>query len=662
MAETSTAGGAGEKKDGVDEAEEKLLQENHALIVPAVNREDGVAVKASKKVKLPEEGGGGRFTIGPAPERDWEMVPPDGRWGWCILVGATLVNILIPGTIKSFGVLLVEFNDVFESSASASSGIVALCYFLYSSLGPLSSILSVRWSYRTVTLLGGSFAAFGMICSSWAESISYLYFSFGAMVGAGAGLAFPPTVYIVTSYFVRLRGLANGICMSGSAFGSIILPPVLRLLLESYGYKGAVLILGGIMLNTWAAALLFQPVEEHLVRKYKHTGDEEDQPQDDILLEENEDEPGESIAMEQQIPRINTSDKMNGDAETKPDKIPSSAQLNNSQNCIPTLSSQSQLRHNMSKRKLSYTRTVPKNTYSSASIAGKLGSQEGFGRKLSYAGPRRNFSTSSFNYVSTQFHGSTLSAFERPNEFASQFSLKSITDSVADVYYCCFCIKKKRKTEKSEPNKFFDVTLLKDPTYLVILLSSSTVAISCTNFIILLPSHAQNVGFDKARGALLLSTVSALDLVGRIGGSALCDLNFVPKPVYFVGGLIFSGITLVVLPFLSSYMAISVCCALFGLASGINNGVTTLVMAEILGVERLMSTYGISLFVNGLLQLVGPPICGLWFERNKNFVSMFVTFGFIFLGGASLWLFMPFINKWKRQKKEAEKNGVKAKV
>lgn len=49
MAETSTAGGAGEKKDGVDEAEEKLLQENHALIVPAVNREDGVAVKASKK-------------------------------------------------------------------------------------------------------------------------------------------------------------------------------------------------------------------------------------------------------------------------------------------------------------------------------------------------------------------------------------------------------------------------------------------------------------------------------------------------------------------------------------------------------------------------------------------------------------------------------------
>ncbi|KAI8119428.1 hypothetical protein CVS40_9293 [Lucilia cuprina] len=32
--------------------------------------------------------------------------------------------------------------------------------------------------------------------------------------------------------------------------------------------------------------------------------------------------------------------------------------------------------------------------------------------------------------------------------------------------------------------------------------------------------------------------------------------------------------------------------------------------------ERLTSSYGISLFVNGILQLVGPPLCGLWFESR----------------------------------------------
>lgn len=33
------------------------------------------------------------------------------------------------------------------------------------------------------------------------------------------------------------------------------------------------------MLNVWAAALLFQPVEEHMVRKYKEPEEDEDGPQ-----------------------------------------------------------------------------------------------------------------------------------------------------------------------------------------------------------------------------------------------------------------------------------------------------------------------------------------------------------------------------------------------
>lgn len=40
--------------------------------------------------------------------------------------------------------------------------------------GPLSSILSVKYSYRTVTLLGGTFAAAGMMLSYFANSVAFL--------------------------------------------------------------------------------------------------------------------------------------------------------------------------------------------------------------------------------------------------------------------------------------------------------------------------------------------------------------------------------------------------------------------------------------------------------------------------------------------------------
>ncbi|XP_075989961.1 solute carrier family 16 member hermes isoform X1 [Anticarsia gemmatalis] len=672
-----------------DGADEKLLEDNKVLIVPrsgAANQDGGVvAIKSSKKVKLPEDSnavGGGRFTIGPAPARDWEMVPPDGKWGWCILVGATLVNILIPGTIKSFGVLLVEFNDVFQSSASASSGIVALCYFLYSSLGPLSSILSVKWSYRTVTLIGGSFAAFGMIFSSCAFSITYLYFSFGAMVGTGAGLAFPPTVYIVTSYFVRLRGLANGICMSGSAFGSIILPPVLRYLLETYGYKGAVLILGGIMLNVWAAALLFQPVEEHMVRKYKDPEEDEDNQQLEPFAEEDAGDleepinprltftPEEPTPTEEKHPNgsppifknksnINLEEKLPTDFARSASAVQVAIREERYRKNTPA-SSRHGLQHISSKNHLpsnpSLLESVPEGKSS------RVNSQETFGKKLGVPKtPKRSPSTSSFQYMSTPFHGSTLSAFEKPSEFASQFSLKSVTDSLAPITYCCGCKKRPKDDDrKKEPNKYFDVQLLKDPIYLVILISNCTCAISYTNFIILVPSYAKECGFDKTLGAYLLSIISALDLVGRIGGSALSDLVTTPKRYFFIFGLLLSGISLSMIPLVSSYSAISVFCSIFGIASGINVGVTALVMTEMLGTERLMSSYGISLFMNGILQLIGPPICGFWFEYTKSYKSLFVTLGFVLIFGAALWGFVPLINRRRRRlaqitKEESEK-------
>ncbi|KAI8431428.1 hypothetical protein MSG28_015947 [Choristoneura fumiferana] len=510
---------------------------------------------------------------------------------------------------QSFGVLMVEFNDVFQSSA------------------------------------------------------------FGAMVGAGAGLAFPPTVYIVTSYFVRLRGLANGICMSGSAFGSIILPPVLR---------GAVLILGGIMLNVWAAALLFQPVEEHMVRKYKEPEDEEDNPQLEPFVEE------EPCELEEAVhPKLLLTSEDNtptGDRFTNGSppiyKNPSHVTIDEKNEFYRSASaalvntriqeeryrkistpvpSKHGLQHISSK-----VSTMPSNPSLLESVpegkASRVNSTEAFGKKLTVPKtPKRSPSTSSFQYMSTPFHGSTLSAFEKPSEFASQFSLKSVTDSLAPITYCFGCRKKPREDpSKKEANKYFDMQLLKDPIYLVILFSNCTSAISYTNFIILVPSYAKECGFDKSLGAYLLSIISALDLVGRIGGSAISDVVSTPKRYFFIFGLLLSGISLAALPLFTSYIGISIFCSVFGLASGINTGVTALVMTEMLGTERLMSSYGISLFMNGILQLIGPPICGFWFEYTHSYKSLFVTLGFILVGGGCLWGFVPLIHR--RRRKMEKKN------
>lgn len=498
--------------------------------------------------------------------------------------------------------------------------------------------------------------------------------SYGILVGIGAGLSFPPTVYIVTSYFVRLRGLANGICISGSAFGSIILPPILRYLLEEYGYRGACLVMGAITLNTWIAAIFYEPVENHMKRVPKEALEPIDDFIDDVIDEEDEgitleftktpenggDEPGTKPTFaitSDELPstpksRVHSPESMrqyrNGEFARSVSAV-AVQNLSKSHHDESTAHRQRKIStpvrgthaHNDSfVNQLSSTPSlyaVPESRFSHSSRLSRLQFRSS-GRP-----PKRSPSTSSFQYVSTPYHGSTLSF--QPEDFASHLSLKSIASSINPVGACT----RSKETGKS---KFLDLSLLRDPVYLVILISNSTNAIGYTNFIILLPAYALAMGFDKNSAAYLLSIVSALDLIGRIGGSALSDVGFIPKTWYFVGGLALSGISLGLMPLASSYGAVSFWCALFGLASGTYVGVTAVIMADMLGTERLTSSYGISLFVNGILQLIGPPLCGIWVEHTGSYFSLFTALGLSLFTGASLWGFMPFIDRSRKREEE----------
>lgn len=100
---------------------------------------------------------------------------------------------------------------------------------------------------------------------------------------------------------MKLRGLANGLCISGSALGSIFLPPILRILLDQYGYRGACLIMGAITLNCFIAALFYDDVSKHLKRVKVEDNDEDQEELQDMstvrflrgekVLEDLEEEP-----------------------------------------------------------------------------------------------------------------------------------------------------------------------------------------------------------------------------------------------------------------------------------------------------------------------------------------------------------------------------------
>lgn len=385
--------------------------------------------------------------------------------------------------------------------------------------------------------------------------------------------------------------------------------------------------MGAVTLNVWASALLYEPVERHMKRV----------PISSLPEDEDEMEAGTvAITSPEEEKKLNNLLIIpNSNSKAAAPMVPKSASsvaLENYKN-TPVQGRTRKISVPSGRDFASQMHSTP----ALHAVPERGGFESG---RLSRRRTARSPSSSSFNYVSTPYHGSTLSALHP--EHASTMTLNAITSTFRKSP------EKTVKTADTPRSKFFDISLLKDPMYLVILISNSTNAVSYTNFVILLPAYAISLKFDKNMSSLLLSTVSILDLIGRIGGSALSDIKIMPKHWYFVGGLFVSGISLALLPLATSYLWLSVYCGVFGLASGIYVGVTAVIMADMLGTEKLTSSYGISLFVNGVIQLVGPPICGLIYQHIGSYGPIFSILGVILVAGASLWGFMPLIRRRQR--------------
>lgn len=408
--------------------------------------------------------------------------------------------------------------------------------------------------------------------------------------------------------------------------------------------------MGGITLNVLVGALLYEPVEKHMKRiRVKKTITAQD-PEKEKLLEEKPKNGFEDLKIKLSDIRVsNVSADVLKPGEKRIMEV-SGRQHENATLVIKGVQKPSlEVPSNKKSRKISSPArfvtsndTGPRRKTSDwpSGKASRLAGSTSRMRKASLA-MGSNMSTSSFRYVSTAWHGSTLIGLHP--DLSSAANLKKEDTPFS---WCGLCSSKSNVDSLEDKNSI--KSLLKNPLFVVLLLSNATSAIGYTNFIILIPAYAIESGFDKDMATYLLSIVATLDLVGRVGGAALSDILKIDKCTYFFGGLLISGVSLVLIPCVSSYPAIAFLSAIFGLSSGTYIGITAVIMVDLLGEELLASSYGLSLFVNGVLQLMGPPICGVIYEQLQQYGLIFALLGLSLILGGAGWVAIPFVRKVKK--------------
>ena len=174
-------------------------------------------------------------------------------------VGATFCLMAAGAMISSaYGVVAVPLAHEFSPSRMVLMLTITVVSLVSGLLSPVVGTLMDRISLRLL-LTGGALAlAAGFFALSFAHSFTQVLVVY-ALLMAPANIIIGPlsAAVLLSRWFVRRRGAALGIAISGVAMGTFIYPPIIQALLDQFDWRTAFRLLSLVILAlTLPAALL----------------------------------------------------------------------------------------------------------------------------------------------------------------------------------------------------------------------------------------------------------------------------------------------------------------------------------------------------------------------------------------------------------------------
>ncbi|XP_067662790.1 monocarboxylate transporter 12-like [Haliotis asinina] len=170
-----------------------------------------------------------------------------------------------------------------------------------------------------------------------------------------------------------------------------------------------------------------------------------------------------------------------------------------------------------------------------------------------------------------------------------------------------------KKVQEPQKSNVLDLSLLKNLPFLFFCLSIVLFTMSFKSIFTFLPALAKSRGCTDAQAALLMSVAGVLDTTGRILGGVFLELKRVRRirPYAYSGVLFVIAVASFVCPALYTFWQFCVISGVYGAMTGAYVSQKGVVIVDILGIDKLSSSFGILLGFQGIGALIGPPLSGM---------------------------------------------------
>ncbi|KAH9373814.1 hypothetical protein HPB48_007464 [Haemaphysalis longicornis] len=185
----------------------------------------------------------------------------DSTRSWVVAGACFWINVFAIPMLGASGVIYVNILKTFDVTREQASWPVSLTSTFYLISGILGGMLNKYITLRAIVIISCALSALLMSACFFATGILFLIIILGVFNGIVVG-GIRLTCVVVNKHFLRYRASASGINLAGLSVGGFLFSPLLQFLFDQYGFRGGLLICGGISLNSVAAALLCGDPEE----------------------------------------------------------------------------------------------------------------------------------------------------------------------------------------------------------------------------------------------------------------------------------------------------------------------------------------------------------------------------------------------------------------
>ncbi|UYV61903.1 hypothetical protein LAZ67_1007028 [Cordylochernes scorpioides] len=468
--------------------------------------------------------------------------------------------------------------------------------------------------------------------------------------GIGFGFIYLPAIVTVGYYFERRRALATGIAVCGSGVGTFILAPLVQYLLGLYGWRGSLLVLGGLSLHCAVFGAFFRPLESAQPPPEPFNDPEAGKPLLQRIKEAREmmskwdsDESVTNSIRKQKSSR-SCSLPVNGQLiATMPNGVSTSS------NCPPPSYNEVMGNELLTYLKNNHNELRTVNDETKSELILNSHQRQQIRKRASSAAANRPFYRKDIF-----FSGSLIRIPEyRSQQDVPQIYRKSVTkipnediEELQATKTCCFV--KCSPAMTYTLSQMLDFSLLTSPTFLLLGISGFLALAGVFIPFIFLVDRAVLVGIPKEQAMLLLSVIGVTNTFGRVFCGYISDKPQVSALVINNCALIMGGVATAISPFFSSYIVLVIYGGVFGFSIACFAALRSVITVELLGLERLTNAFGLLLLFQGVATMVGSPVAGLFYDSTGSYdFSFYIAGGLIAVAGI-MGFGLPPVSRWEK--------------